>query len=85
MIIIYVQEKNFFNHEKKTDKPKYFKNFMDHDHELCFESALKDFKQHFIEKNLVNTVTPKSIQIITKRSSASRCLSNSGLITKRWF
>ena len=38
---------------------------MDHA-ELCFESALKDFKQHFIEKKLKLTLRLKVFKLLLK-------------------
>ena len=47
--------------KKKQTSPNISKNFMDHNHELCFESALKDFKQHFIKKEL--KLTPLRLKV----------------------
>ena len=47
--------------KKKQTIPNISKNFMDHNHELCFESALKDFKQHFIKKEL--KLTPLRLKV----------------------
>ncbi len=47
--------------KKKQTNPNISKNFMDHNHELCFESALKDFKQHFIKKKL--KLTPLRLKV----------------------
>ena len=47
--------------KKKQTSPNISKNFIDHNHELCFESALKDFKQHFIEKEL--KLTPLRLKV----------------------
>ena len=47
--------------KKKQTSPNISKNFMDHNHELCFQSALKDFKQHFIEKEL--KLTPLRLKV----------------------
>ena len=47
--------------KKKKTNPNISKNFMYHNHELCVESALKDFKQHFIEKEL--KLTPLRLKV----------------------